>query len=87
MSCFSKDSFDEQLNIVEKCFETFYTIENSEDFHKIVICCKNSKQQGKSLIAEFQRNNELFKISCDLYLIGRDYEKIIPKLFYKREKV
>ena len=78
---------DNAFEIIKNVFPTFYTIENSEDCHKIVICCKNKELQGKKLISDyFQKNNSLFNETSDMGLIGKDYERIVPKLIFRREK-
>lgn len=75
------------MSKIESIFETCYSIENSENNQKIVICCKNNEQVGKTLLTEyFLKNNEVFKEKADIEILRREYEKFIPKLIYRREK-
>lgn len=86
LSCASNEIFNLQMDTIESVFETTYTIENSEDLHKIVICCKDNDQRGKVLISSFTKNNDLFKCHTDIYLLANDYEKIVHKLCFRRQK-
>lgn len=83
----SSQIFKAQMDLQEEIFETSYTIENSEDNNKIVIGLKNNEMIGKYLLQEyFIKNNDLFKSETDIYLLSRDYEKLVGKLIYRREK-
>ena len=87
LTCTSAKAINAQLDIIESSYNTTYTIENSEDNHKVVICLKNDEQIGKHLLTEyFQKNNEIFQTKTDIFLLHKEYEKIISKLIYKREK-
>jgi hypothetical protein len=86
LSCASNEIFSAQMDQIESVFDTTYTVENSEELHKIVICCKNSQQRGKTLISLFTQNNELFRCNTDIYLLANDYEKIVSKLLFRRQK-
>jgi hypothetical protein len=83
----SMQVFHQLMDTIESAYQSTYTIENSEDWHKIVICAKSDEQVGKNLLIEyFQKNNDLFKSVTNVGLLHRDYDKIIPKLIYRREK-
>lgn len=83
----SSQTFKTQMDLHEEIFETSYTIENSEENHKVTIGLKNNEMIGKHLLQEyFIKNNDLFKNETDIYLLSRDYEKLVGKLIYRREK-
>lgn len=79
--------FNESLNCIEDVFQNCFTLENSEDLHKVVIGLKNKELTGKSLLHDrFLVNEDLFKKEVEIHLLSRCYEKLVGKLIYRREK-
>ena len=82
-----KKIYDKYLSTAEEVYPCCYTIENSEENNRIVLCCKNENLTGKALLSDyFVKNNDLFKNHTNIYLLNRDYEKIIQRIIYRREK-
>lgn len=82
----SRDKISKVLDEIESQFTPVYTLENCEDLHKVMIACNNQKQRGKTLLKEyFQRNHEIFTRLCNIGILNKEQEKLMPKLIYRRE--